>query len=43
MNNITVLLDLEDTDVIISDIHIQGRTKTIPSFTISFLIISADR
>ena len=29
MNNITDLLDLEDTDVIISDIHIQGHTKTI--------------
>lgn len=29
MNNITDLLDLEDTDVIISDIRIQGQTKTI--------------
>lgn len=29
MNNITDLLDLEDTDVIISDIRIQGRTKTV--------------
>ncbi|MEZ3469310.1 MAG: transposase, partial [Schaedlerella sp.] len=29
MNHITDLLDLEDTDVIISDIRIQGQTKTI--------------
>lgn len=29
MNSITDLLDLEDTDVIISDIQIQGQTKTI--------------
>jgi transposase len=29
MNNITDLLDLEDTDIIISDIQIQGQTKTI--------------
>lgn len=29
MNNITDLLDLEDTDVIISDIRIQGQTKTL--------------
>lgn len=29
MNNITDLLDLEDADVIISDIRIQGQTKTI--------------
>ncbi len=29
MNNITNLLDLEDTDIIISDIQIQGQTKTI--------------
>jgi transposase len=29
MNNITDLLDLEDTDIIITDIQIQGQTKTI--------------
>ena len=29
MNNITDLLDLEDTDIIISDIQIQGQTKTL--------------
>ena len=29
MNSITDLLDLEDTDIIISDIHIQDQTKTI--------------
>ena len=29
MNNITDLLDLEDTDIFISDIQIQGQTKTI--------------
>ena len=27
MNSITDLLDLEDTDITISDIHIQGQTK----------------
>ncbi len=29
MNNITDLLDLEDTNIIISDIQIQEQTKTI--------------
>lgn len=29
MNSITDLLDLEDTDIIISDIQIQGQTKTL--------------
>ncbi len=29
MNSITELLDLEDTDIIISDISIQGTTKTL--------------
>ncbi|MBR6150987.1 MAG: hypothetical protein IKQ25_06865 [Lachnospiraceae bacterium] len=29
MNSITNLLDLEDPDVIISDVQIQGRVKTI--------------
>jgi transposase len=29
MNNITQLLDLEDSDIIISDIQIQGQTKTL--------------
>lgn len=29
MNNITDLLDLEDTDIIITDIQIQSQTKTI--------------
>ncbi len=29
MNSITDLLDLEDSDIIISDISIQGQTKTI--------------
>lgn len=29
MNNITDLLDLEDTDIIITDIQIQAQTKTI--------------
>jgi hypothetical protein len=36
MNSITQLLDLEDSDIIISDIQIQGQTKpltleTLPS------------
>lgn len=29
MNSITDLLDLEDTDIVISDIQIQGQTKTL--------------
>ena len=29
MNSITDLLDLEDADIIISDIQIQGQTKTL--------------
>jgi transposase len=29
MNSITDLLDLEDTDIIISDVQIQGQTKTL--------------
>ena len=29
MNSITDLLDLEDTDIIITDIQIQGQTKTL--------------
>ena len=29
MNNITELLDLEDTDLIISDVSVQGTTKTL--------------
>lgn len=29
MNNITELLDLEDSDITISDIIIEGQTKTI--------------
>lgn len=29
MNSITDLLDLEDSDVIISDIQIYGQTKTL--------------
>ena len=29
MNSITELLDLEDTDIIVSDIQIQGQTKTL--------------
>ena len=29
MNSITELLDLEDTDIFISDILIQGTTKTL--------------
>lgn len=29
MNNITDLLDLEDSDIIISDISIQGTNKNI--------------
>ena len=29
MNSITDLLDLEDTDIFIIDIQIQGQTKTI--------------
>jgi hypothetical protein len=29
MNSITQLLDLEDSDIIISDIQIQGQTKTL--------------
>lgn len=29
MNSITELLDLEDTDIIISDIQIQDQTKTL--------------
>lgn len=29
MNSITNLLDLEDTDIEITDIQIQGQTKTL--------------
>ena len=29
MNSITELLDLEDTDIIVSDVHIEGTEKTL--------------
>ena len=35
MNNITDLLDLEDTDIIITDIQIQAQTKTITLETLA--------
>ena len=34
MNSITELLDLEDSEIIISDISIQGQTKTITIETV---------
>ena len=34
MNSITDLLDLEDSEVIIKDIRIQGQTKTIVLTTV---------
>ena len=45
MNSITNLLDLEDTDIEITDIQIQGQTKTltlstspVPHIYLQFLI-----
>ena len=34
MNSITNLLDLEDTDIKITDIQIQGQTKTLTLSTL---------